>query len=473
MAFVLFAFLQVGLAGAVSTPTAPCTCIENSLPKDSAKKITADLKGDGKLGRHYGDTCGVHQETFATACVDSDGNPKSDADDWCSEPWCWVDPCTCKLDDVERSSYFSAELYYSFSNCGGTDTYTTVSTAASNCSDYNYTPLSSCLPRMTNDDALHEPVTCTEDWGVFGKCKLATVEGAEYKYPANYGEGCAIHPEPGHSACSNTSTGTPLTVGRQAWCDDAWSWVNPCECEASDMAVSFYFPGLYYSYSVCGATDRRNTTATQPADITESAGCPSPAPPSATVESPGNYPGSAPVDQKCMCLALPGDVPAEDCTEDWAQSGKCVNATSFPGWYPPNYGTGCGVHMEPLSADCFDVENNRPWPSPCRGDATEKCRKAWCDSPWCYVDPCTCNDTSITDIAPSSYFPHAPNVYYSYANCKGVDTFTAANTTFDKDEACSDEYGGSSSDDAKTDSSGATSSAEITSALAAVVLAMW
>jgi len=477
MASVFFAILQVGLAGAVSVPTAPCTCIENGLPKDtSTQMVTADLKSDGMLGQYYGSTCGAHAETFASDCVDSSGNAKSDAADWCSAAWCWVDPCTCKMSDVAKSSYFSAELYYSYSNCGGTDTYTTNQTAVSSCPDYDFTPLSFCLPRMSNDDAVHEPFDCTVDWGVFGKCKMAMVQGAEYSYPPNYGEGCAVHPEPGHSDCSNTSAGTPLTQNRAAWCDDAWSWVNPCECEASDMAVSTYFPGLYYSYSACGATDSF-TTAAQAADLKASAGCPSPAPPSAIVESPGNYPGSAPVDQKCACLAFPSDVPAEGCTADWAQSGECVNATKFPGWYPPNYGTSCGVHMEPLSADCFDVDNNRPWPSPCRGDATESCRKAWCDSPWCWVDPCTCDDASITDIAPSSWFPHAASLYYSYANCKGMDTFTAADTTFDKDAVCSDGSGDtttvSGGSNSNLQSSGATSGAEITSAMAAAVLAMW
>jgi len=58
-----------------------------------------------------------------------------------------------------------------------------------------------------------------------------------------------------------------------------------------------------------------------------------------------------------------------------------------------------------------------------------------------------------------------------------MDTFTAADTTFDKDAVCSDGSGDtttvSGGSNSNLQSSGATSGAEITSAMAAAVLAMW
>ena len=38
------------------------------------------------------------------------------------------------------------------------------------------------------------------------------------------------------------------------------------------------------------------------------------------------------------------------------------------------------------------------------------------------MDPCTCN--SVTDIAASSWFP-GKNLFYSYSNCRGSDSFTS------------------------------------------------
>jgi len=155
------------------------------------------------------------------------------------------------------------------------------------------------------------------------------------------------------------------------------------------------------------------------------------------VQSPGNFPGSDPKDQKCACMPVTQAVLLVNCTSDYAQMGKCVNATKFPGAYPANYGSTCGIHMEPLSDSCFDVKSGRPWKSPCRGDKTAGCRASWCDSAFCFVDPCTC--TGVKDIAKSSWFPDA-NLFYSYENCKGIDTFSnsseANNATFNRSDVC-------------------------------------
>jgi len=358
--------------------------------------------------------------------------PKKDADAWCTAPWCWVDPCTCGLADVKTGVYFKATTVYSYSNCGGVDTWQgnqTNPNLTSSCSATS-SPKSVCTPRMANSYPL---ITCKG--GTMGQCREANVSGTMFKnYPANYGEGCGIHAEPGHSDCSNISTGT-AKASQAAWCNSPFSWVNPCECQSSDMAKSTYFPGLYYSYSVCGGNDTYTTAALQ-ASAKTALNCPSPPPP-AKVQSPGNYPGSDPKDKKCACIPVTQGAPLVNCTTDYAQMGMCVNATKFPGFYPANYGTTCGVHAEPLSSSCFDTKSGRPWKSPCRGDKTEGCRASWCDSAWCFVDPCTC--TGVNDIAKSSWFPDA-NLFYTYENCKGVDTFTnsseASKTTFDKGAVC-------------------------------------
>eukprot|EP00930_Biecheleria_cincta_P027611 TRINITY_DN19366_c0_g1_i2.p1 TRINITY_DN19366_c0_g1~~TRINITY_DN19366_c0_g1_i2.p1 ORF type:complete len:497 (+),score=67.10 TRINITY_DN19366_c0_g1_i2:80-1570(+) len=422
-------------ATATITPTAQCTCLPNMLPKTASEMVVADganMSNGSMLGGTYGDSCGVHKELFSSSCVFSNGSVKKDAADWCASPWCWVDPCTCKMSDVARSSYFKADMYYSYSNCGGVDTYTSQQNKllTASCSA-SWTPKDECVPRMANDYPL---INCSG--GIMGQCRKASVSGKLYNYPASYGEGCGIHAEPGHSACSDTSTGAPLKAGEAAWCKQPFSWVNPCECRSSDMAKSTYFPGLYYSYSVCGGNDTYTSSALL-ASVKEELNCPSPPPP-APVQSPGNYPGADPKDKKCACMPLPASVvPLVNCTTDYAQNGKCVVATKFPGLYPANYGATCGIHMEPLSESCFDLKSGRPWKSACRGDKTSGCRASWCDSAFCFVDPCTC--TGVNDIAKTTWFPHA-NVFYSYENCKGVNTFSnsseASKSTFKKAEVC-------------------------------------
>eukprot|EP00930_Biecheleria_cincta_P003721 TRINITY_DN104648_c0_g1_i1.p1 TRINITY_DN104648_c0_g1~~TRINITY_DN104648_c0_g1_i1.p1 ORF type:complete len:497 (-),score=58.03 TRINITY_DN104648_c0_g1_i1:154-1644(-) len=420
LAAFFFAQLYFPLAEAIITPTAQCTCLKNGLARDGNGMVTADgFNGTPKLGGTYGDSCGQQTETFHQSCVNSSGHPLANAASWCASPWCWVDPCTCKLPDVARSSYFTANIYYSYSNCGGSDTYTTSQQSVASCPVYNTTPGSACQPRMSNDYPL---IDCKDSFAIMGKCRNASISGTMTNYPPSYGEGCGVHLEPGQSACSNAD-GTPKDPGNQsAWCKQPFSWVNPCECSASDLAKSTYFPGLYYSYSVCGGTDSY-TTAAFNNTITTEAVCPSPPPPAATIQSPGNFPGSDPVNKKCACQPFPASIPLADCTTSYAQNGKCVNATKFPGYYPANYGTSCGIHMEPLTSSCFDLATGTPWKSPCRGDKTSGCRASWCDSAWCWVDPCTCN--SVTDIAQSSWFV-GQNIFYSYSNCNGVDSFTSS-----------------------------------------------
>jgi len=432
-AALFFTMLLVPVAEAISRPTAQCTCLPNRLPRDSSGQVTADgfdentssvivygSSGSPKLGGTYGNSCGQQTETFHESCVNSSsGDPLANAASWCASAWCWVDPCTCKLPDVARSSYFTASIFYSYSNCGGTDTYTTSQQSVASCPVYDTTPVNACVPRMANADPL---LDCNDSFAIMGKCRSVVVSGTVTNYPPSYGEGCGVHLEPGSSACSKPD-GTPKHPSNQSgWCNQAWSYVNPCECSASDQGKSVYVPGMYYSYSVCGGTDSFTTTALNNT-YAGGAACPSPPPPPATIQSPLNLPASDPPSKPCACQPLPLSIPLENCSTAYAQNGKCVNATSFPGYYPANYGRSCGVHIEPLTASCFDLSTGTPWKSPCRGDKTSGCRASWCDSAWCFVDPCTCS--GVTDIAPSTYFP-GKNQFYSYKNCNGVDTFTSS-----------------------------------------------
>jgi len=49
-------------------------------------------------------------------------NPKWNSEAWCSDQFCWVDPCACDKLDISKSSWLDG--YYSYSMCNATDKYT-------------------------------------------------------------------------------------------------------------------------------------------------------------------------------------------------------------------------------------------------------------------------------------------------------------------------------------------------------------
>jgi len=108
-----------------------------------------------------------------------------------------------------------------------------------------------------------QSTSCTYEWAPDSQCVTANVMNATYDYPANIGEQCQKHVEPGHSFCWDNVTGVelPLPDGdyeegetRAPFCDAPWCYVDPCRCN-TDFQLSTYFSdsGLAYSYMTCGA----------------------------------------------------------------------------------------------------------------------------------------------------------------------------------------------------------------------------
>ena len=340
-----------------------------------------------------------------------------------------MDPCSCPVADLALTSYFPGSmLYYSYSNCGGVDTFTSSNQNVNAACTTLYTPVdaAACLLKMSNGQ---ERVDCTATFAKEGECIMASISATPTLYPPTYGEGCGVHLEPAWSECMDQA-GNPLPANESAdWCTKPWSYVNPCTCTASDMARSTYFSlELYYSYSVCGATDTYTTDPTE-LNISGSLGCPSPPPPAV---SPMNWPFTSALQEGCECIPLAEQYLISSTDASCAQgSGKCANASS--GLLTANYGGSCGVHAELFSASCFDQDTGNMWADQCESAWDAGCRAAWCDRPWCYVDPCTC--TSVTDIAASQYFPGS-TLYYSYANCKSIDTFSPSGSSVDINAVC-------------------------------------
>lgn len=104
-------------------------------------------------------------------------------------------------------------------------------------------------------------------------------------------------------------------------------------------------------------------------------------------------------------------------------NGKCTQSTttaldgSFV-MYPNSYGSSCRKWIEPGQAGCWNMTSNT--------ERTDAGKASWCDSPWCLVDPCTCNYTE--GISSPAYSATAPGgkpvmLAYSYSNCDAVDEF--------------------------------------------------
>jgi len=72
--------------------------------------------------------CTDHDATLPPDCANDDGEPLSNAPDWCASEWCFVDPDTCTGTEVTASSYFSREgeddvFFYSYDTCGDGNTF--------------------------------------------------------------------------------------------------------------------------------------------------------------------------------------------------------------------------------------------------------------------------------------------------------------------------------------------------------------
>jgi len=104
-------------------------------------KVTPDMQDDwGKHDFHYpsnyANTCAQSgKEPGSYHCTWVSGNESShefaagpnynsnwNSEAWCTDTFCWVDPCTCDKTDIVKSTWLNE--HYSYSACGSVDQYT-------------------------------------------------------------------------------------------------------------------------------------------------------------------------------------------------------------------------------------------------------------------------------------------------------------------------------------------------------------
>jgi len=91
----------------------------------------ADIKFPAKVTKFPADagaTCQAWDDGRHPECVSKN---ETDRPEWCTQKWCYVDPCTCDMDVPPKQSKYlpgavfqGIPVYYSYSTCGSVDTWT-------------------------------------------------------------------------------------------------------------------------------------------------------------------------------------------------------------------------------------------------------------------------------------------------------------------------------------------------------------
>jgi len=413
-----------------------CPCVGTNYQVDDGNGKIPTLQY-GLYDATYGESCKVHAEPGRSVCTAS--SPAS----WCSLLWCYIDPCFCTSADIGESDYFATptasgkRIFYSYEACGSLDAFSaakcppllkTACTAAANDECAWSESANACTVATGRLATARAAGGCStlimSTWGSQCMCMgsnkqervddngtaVVMVNKASIdpkKYAADYGGTCKIHQEPGNEDCQSYN---------KSWCFLTWCYVDPCRCNGpTDFGLSDYFTStidskpLYYSYNACGSSDQY--ASAKCAAFTASAAC--------TAEDECAYSAGA-----CGADASRVSAPrnASGCGETTgATSCPCINSngqtpvngkliTDKPGFkdhqYPIDYGKQCTPHAEPGQPGC---QGNYP--------------QGWCSNPFCYVDPCNCNDPLI---GLSDYFTRTTSgkpLYYSYATCGNSDGY--------------------------------------------------
>jgi len=202
---------------------------------------------------------------------------------WCSQQWCYVDPCSCDLDVLPKPTstgveYQGGSAYWSYATCGGTDFFSEENEDA-------------CIMQKSEGDCGKNPKcawdgkqcggkevvkTCKEgekkDEAVYGQedCRCIGLGGRDIgkaflhindkdmvSYSANVGATCQAWENDAHPDCKKDGE-------KPAWCSAKWCFVDPCKCKAkvppkavmpANREMRFQGKTAYWSYNTCGSED--------------------------------------------------------------------------------------------------------------------------------------------------------------------------------------------------------------------------
>jgi len=410
----------------------PCTG-SNGQPKTVVGSDTVVITSQEGFSGHrypgnYGEHCSAHAEPGISSCQ---GNYPAG---WCTSPWCYVDPCACSDPSIGSSDHFvttlsGKPLYYSYASCRSPDRYNTDKCTAFStkvtCEAYSECTfaMNMCHRKTENLKAALVDSKCATQRNRKCPCSgtngqqhsgpnggvMANVRGVAVEYPADYGELCYDHADPGDLSCTGPSPAPH--------CGHQWCYVDPCFCDGpTDIAESDYFgTKLFYSYQACVATDEHHAVKCETMD--EAACMADDSCTFANSSCAANMKNVAASRALMNCDALNFGAfgTACRCTGNNLQERVDRNGiakvyslkSGLVEEYRSDYGQSCKVHPEPGDTACT-------------GDAPA----AWCSSPWCYVDPCECAvDASLFESAHFASTVTGAKLFYSFAACGPEDAY--------------------------------------------------
>jgi hypothetical protein len=208
---------------------------------------------DGKTVKYPADL-GSHCEAW-----DEHVTPGCPGASWCSEKWCYVDPCNCNIDPLPKQSdylgdaeYQGHSIYFSYVTCGGTDSYSDSSTDSADSREKKIEQ--SCHKAVDAEEWGEEDCRCTGVAPLRGKVEV-TVDGEKEEYQAEYGANCAAWDDNNDEECKKDDP--------PEYCSEKWCYVNPDKCDITSK-VSAYLPAatsdaghqVHFSYDTCGGKDK-------------------------------------------------------------------------------------------------------------------------------------------------------------------------------------------------------------------------
>jgi hypothetical protein len=331
-----------------------CKCLAGSTNQTSADGKPAYV---GEVPA-FGWGCKAHDEG-QDVCATSNETGGGEADDWCLDKWCIVDPATCNLKTRKMSYTADPDDYFSYEAC-----------------DANFAG-NGWVGRCKNCDAPHANSFCT--CGGLSGCKClagSTKQTSAAGKPAYVGEvpafgwGCKAHDQ-GQDICA---TSTKTSKGEaDDWCLDKWCIVDPATCDSKTRKMSYTAaPDDYFSYEACDANFTGNGW------VGRCKNCDAPH-----------------VNSFCTCGGLSGCECLAGSTKQQILPGKPAFAGEVPA-----YGWGCKAHDKGYDSCANSTKT-------ATGQADD-----WCLDKWCLVNPTTCKFKTI-----KSGYTVDPDDAFSYETC--------------------------------------------------------
>lgn len=272
--------LSASAVGPYGNPKCPCVGLDNV--KGEMTMTTGKTKT--MYPAETGASCTAWDSDRAPGCeVGNDKNYTQDGEpSWCTQSWCYVDPCKCDIPVIPKVSgylpdgtYQGKPIYYSYHTCGGVDSWTEKhhkeacvnQKTAEDCTNLEKCSWDgkSCAGKALGvcnaplDAKIHgaENCRCIGLDNVEGSLDATLGDGRKVTFPATFGASCQPHEEKTHPDC--------LGDKPPKWCKDSWCYVDPCSCGQVEPPrvnsgwlgkdVTFQGKNVYYSYTTCGSED--------------------------------------------------------------------------------------------------------------------------------------------------------------------------------------------------------------------------